>query len=66
MNDVDFLNWIADRFVNVHGESPNVDFVQKLRRIAIDLKSPPESEYWCHLGQHYKDTPQHEYACETL
>jgi hypothetical protein len=29
-----FLNWIADRFVNVHGESENVDFVQRLRRTA--------------------------------
>ena len=26
-----FLDWVADRFVNVLGESPNVDFVQRLR-----------------------------------
>ena len=34
MNDAECLNWIADRFVNVHGESENVDFVQRLRKIA--------------------------------
>lgn len=38
MNDREFLNWIADRFVNVHGESENVDFVIRLRRIAEKLK----------------------------
>lgn len=30
----DFLEWIADRLVNVHGESPNVDFVLSLRERA--------------------------------
>lgn len=34
MKDLEFLNWIADRLVNVYGESPNVDFVHKLREIA--------------------------------
>lgn len=28
------LHWIADRLVHVHGESPNVDFVLRLREIA--------------------------------
>lgn len=32
--DRDFLIWIADRLVHVYGESPNVDFVQKLRKLA--------------------------------
>ena len=32
--DAEFLNWIADRLVSVHGESPNVDFVRRLRSIA--------------------------------
>jgi len=31
MNTPDFLDWMADRLVNVYGESPNVDFVQSLR-----------------------------------
>ena len=32
--DSEFLNWLADRLVHVYGESPNVDFVLKLREIA--------------------------------
>jgi hypothetical protein len=31
INTPDFLDWIADRLVNVHGESPNVDYVMSLR-----------------------------------
>lgn len=37
MTDKEFLNWIADRFVNVHGESENVDFVARLRVLAEKL-----------------------------
>jgi hypothetical protein len=29
-----FLNWVADRFVFRHSESPNVDFVMRLRHEA--------------------------------
>jgi len=40
-----FLNWIADRIVNVYGESENVDFVIKLREICsskiISTKEKP-------------------------
>lgn len=32
--DKEFLNWLADRLVNVYNESPNVDFVHKLKAIA--------------------------------
>jgi hypothetical protein len=41
MTDKEFLSWIADRLVYVYRESPNVDFVQKLRRIA-DASAPLE------------------------
>ena len=34
MDNRSFLNWIADRLVNVYGESENVDFVRHLREIA--------------------------------
>jgi hypothetical protein len=27
----DFLNWIADRLVHVHGENPNLDYILSLR-----------------------------------
>ena len=33
MTDAAFLQWVADRFVYVYGESPNVDFVLRLKRI---------------------------------
>ncbi len=31
--DREFLHWVADRLVLIHGESPNVDFVLKLRKM---------------------------------
>lgn len=34
MTDSKFLTWVADRLVHVYGENPDVDFVQKLRRMA--------------------------------
>jgi hypothetical protein len=39
MTDKAFLQWLASRLVNVYHESPNVDFVLKLQRIA-DATSP--------------------------
>lgn len=35
--DADFLRWLADRLVYVYKESPNVDFILKLRTIATNL-----------------------------
>jgi hypothetical protein len=35
----DFLEWIADRFVYVYGENPNVDFVVFLRKRAESARS---------------------------
>ena len=34
LNTPDFLDWIADRLVHIHGESENVDFVLSLRQRA--------------------------------
>lgn len=34
MLDKNFLEWLANRLVDVYGESPNVDIVHKLRAIA--------------------------------
>lgn len=42
LNTPNFLDWIADRLINVYGENPNVDFVLSLRsrakaaRLAIE------------------------------
>lgn len=33
MIDSEFLDWIANRIVNVYGENEHIDFVQKLRRM---------------------------------
>lgn len=34
VSDEEFLNWVADRLVYVHGDHKNVDFVHHLREIA--------------------------------
>jgi hypothetical protein len=34
MDNKEFLNWIADRLVNVLGESEHADYIIKLRNIA--------------------------------
>lgn len=34
MNDKEFLEWLIDRLVHVYNESPNTDFIHKLRKIA--------------------------------
>lgn len=38
MSDKDFLNWVGDRLVHVYGESENVDFVRRLRKISGAIK----------------------------
>ena len=40
MTDKEFLNWLVDRLVHVYGESPNVDFVHKLKAIAETEQEP--------------------------
>ena len=37
MKDNDFLHWVADRLVFLHGDAAEVDFVGKLRSIANAL-----------------------------
>lgn len=34
MTDGDFLRWVHDRFVYVIGDSPNLDYVQKINEVA--------------------------------
>jgi len=47
MTDGEFLNWVADRFVNRYNEDENVDFVLALRRIAkkVDIKDKVPGVY---------------------
>jgi hypothetical protein len=46
MKDKAFLEWIANRIVEVYGESPNVDFVRKLRAIAEEYKPEDKDTTW--------------------
>ena len=39
MSDREFLEWIRDRLVHVYGESPYVDFVQRLGKIAAQAQA---------------------------
>lgn len=50
MDDIDFLKWIADRLVNVYGESENVDFVQKLRTMTKPVQTAKKECCDCKLG----------------
>lgn len=47
LGESEFLNWVADRFVHVYGESPNVDFVHDLRRLAQEAA---KREPWRNTG----------------
>lgn len=38
LRDAEFLSWMADRLVFVYGESPNIDFVHYLRRLATEAE----------------------------
>jgi hypothetical protein len=38
MKDSEFVKWIADRIVNVYGESENVDFIHRLRKVVENLE----------------------------
>ena len=40
MNDLEFLQWIHDRMVFVHGENKNVDYLHRLRRIIAAPTDP--------------------------
>lgn len=44
MKDREFLIWLKDRLVHVYGESPNVDFVHKLDKIARTTVTFPDEE----------------------
>lgn len=45
MTDKEFLNWLADRLVHVYNESPNVDFIHKLKEITSRIEKAYEEGY---------------------
>ncbi len=42
MTDAEFLQWVHDRMIYVYGESPNVDFLHRLREIIAARQPEPE------------------------
>ena len=44
MKDKEFLEWLIDRLVHVYGESPNVDFIHRLRSMTNTIH--PEVAVW--------------------
>lgn len=43
MKDKDFLKWIYVRLQNVHGESPLLDYMRKLRCVIKSIPKDQES-----------------------
>jgi hypothetical protein len=46
--DAEFLRWLKDRLIHVYGESPNMDFVQRLGRIVDAMTEQHHEEYARH------------------
>ena len=59
MTDKEFLSWVADRLVHVYGESENVDFVHKLRKISQRTWVGLESEEIRKAKHHIVDGAYH-------
>lgn len=38
MSNAEFLEWLANRLVEVYGEHPDTDFVQKLRAVVSQVE----------------------------
>jgi hypothetical protein len=45
MEDKEYLLWLVDRMVLVYHESPNVDFVHKLRAIALKTRKGKDTNW---------------------
>ena len=44
MKDSEFLFWLRDRLINVYGEDPHIEYVQKLYSIARKVED--DENYW--------------------
>ena len=38
MTDLEYLDWLKERLINVYRENPNVDFVQTLDRVSLNYQ----------------------------
>jgi hypothetical protein len=45
MEDKEFLQWIHDRLIDVHGENPNFDYMHRLRTIISPVKKEGKVYY---------------------
>ena len=45
VNDREYLLWLVDRMELVYRESPNADFVHKLRAIALKTRKGKETNW---------------------
>ena len=64
MNDVEFLQWIHDRLLNVYGANKNVDYMHKLRSVIKNVKETDEQYYkliWA-VANKYESETRHETA----
>lgn len=43
MKDSDFLQWIYERMIYIHGENPNVDYMTRLKEIQKEVL---RQEWW--------------------
>lgn len=54
MTDAEFLHWLAERLVYVYNESPNIDFVRRLREMGHRMQHDGTSaaeETWTVLSE---------------
>lgn len=42
MDDLEFLKWIYERMVMVHGENQNADYMKRFRRLLADMQCRQE------------------------
>jgi hypothetical protein len=49
MNDQEFLMWLHERLVEVHGESEYVDYMHKLRAIIKNTDASQRSTNWLEI-----------------
>lgn len=55
MTNRDFLIWIHERLVIVHGESPLIDYMHKLRAIITEIPKDQETYFIGQGGNDVRD-----------
>lgn len=64
MKDKEFLQWIHDRLVDIHGEDPDFDYMHKLKSIIDNMKVSNGIVIECGSEGHaYEDATDGCYSC---